>query len=236
MIVIIPALNEEDSIGLVLQEIPMKRVKQVIVVNNDSSDQTACVATKHGAHVVHEPIRGYGKCCLTGIAEARKDPADIVVFLDGDYSDHPEEMDQLLSKLDSGYDFVIGSRMLGKAKPGALLPQARFGNWLATTLTKWFFGGVAFSDLGPFRAIKWSSLERIKMCDEDFGWTMEMQVKAISFGLKYTEVSVSYRKRVGVSKITGTVCGTIKAGYKILYTIFKYRILSWIKSSSFSSK
>jgi len=224
-VVVIPALNEEKSIGSVIEDIPKQRVQQIIVVDNGSTDQTASVATKAGAIVVAESKRGYGQACLTGIALAAKQPPKYLIFLDGDYSDDPTEMSLLHEKLDTGYDFVVGSRLLGKAEPGAMLPQALFGNKLATFLTKLFFGGEKFTDLGPFRGISWDALQKIKMCDTNFGWTMEMQIKAITHKLKYTEVSMSYRQRVGVSKISGTISGTIKAGYKILFTIFKYRFL-----------
>ena len=224
-VVVIPALNEEKSISLVLNDIPKDRIHEIIVVNNGSTDKTAIEAENSGALVIHEPNRGYGMACLTGIEKAKKYRPKNIIFLDGDYSDDPKEMTLLFEKLDNGYDFVVGSRLLGKAEPGAMLPQALFGNRLATFLTKLFFGGEKFSDLGPFRAITLEALQKIKMRDTNFGWTMEMQIKAITHNLKYTEVSMSYRNRVGISKISGTVSGTIKAGYKILYTIFKYRFL-----------
>ena len=223
--IVIPALNEEKSISSVINDIPKDRIQQIIVVDNGSTDSTAAKATQAGAIVIKESKRGYGQACLTGIAQASKTPPKYLVFLDGDYSDDPTEMTLLHEKLDEGYDFVLGSRLLGKAEPGAMLPQALFGNKLATFLTKLFFGGKKFTDLGPFRGITWQALQKIKMQDTNFGWTMEMQIKAIQHHLKYTEVSMSYRKRVGVSKISGTISGTIKAGYKILYTIFKYRFL-----------
>ncbi|MCG8608137.1 glycosyltransferase family 2 protein [bacterium] len=223
VVVIIPAFNEEQSIGMVLRDIPMELVHEVIVVDNHSSDDTAAVAKSGGATVVSEPRRGYGNACMAGIAHAKKSRPDTIVFLDGDYSDYPEEMRDLVAKIQEGFDLVIGSRMMGKAEPGALLPQARWGNRLAVSLIKLLFGGE-FTDLGPFRAIKWSKLLELKMRDPTFGWTVEMQVKAAKFGLRTTEVPVRYRARVGVSKITGTMSGTIKAGYKILYTIFKYAL------------
>lgn len=223
VVVIIPAFNEEDSIGLVLGDIPRELVDSVIVVDNASSDATAEVAERCGAVVVFEPKRGYGRACLAGIERASVLEPDVVVFLDADYSDYPQELGQLLDKVQAGYDLVIGSRMLGKAEPGALLPQARWGNRLAVCLIRHLFG-VEYTDLGPFRAVKWSRLMRLKMTDQSFGWTVEMQIKAAKLGFRVTEVAVSYRARVGVSKITGTVSGTIKAGFKILYTIFKYAI------------
>lgn len=223
-LVIIPAFNEEKSIGLVLQDIPKGLISKIIVVDNNSDDSTAMVAKKAGAIVLKESQRGYGKACLTGINYARKLHPDAVVFLDADYSDYPEEMERLLNKLRESNDLVIGSRVLGNSEKGALLPQARWGNFLAVTLIKLFFG-QKYTDLGPFRAIKWSKLMELEMQDENFGWTVEMQVKAAQKGFKISEVPVSYRKRIGVSKVTGTILGTIKAGYKILYTIFKYLLV-----------
>jgi len=221
VVVIIPAVNEERSIGLVLQDIPQDLVSEVVVVDNGSTDETETVAREHGATVITEDRRGYGRACLAGIAHVRSLQPDVVVFLDADYSDFPEEMRLLLQKISEGYDLVIGSRTLGRADAGALLPQARLGNLLAVSLIRFFFG-YRFTDLGPFRAITWSALMHLDMKDTNFGWTVEMQVKAAKSGLKTTEVPVSYRKRIGVSKVTGTFSGTVRAGYKILYTIFKY--------------
>jgi glycosyltransferase involved in cell wall biosynthesis len=200
-------------------------VQEVVVVDNNSSDGTAAVAKSSGAAVVFEPKKGYGNACLAGMAHAKKLNPDTVVFLDGDYSDYPDDMYDLVAKIQEGYDLVIGSRMLGRAEPGALLPQARWGNRLAVSLIRLLFGSK-FTDLGPFRAITWPKLVELEMRDPTFGWTVEMQVKAAKLGLKTTEVPVRYRARVGVSKITGTVSGTIKAGYKILFTIFKYALTS----------
>jgi glycosyltransferase involved in cell wall biosynthesis len=217
--VIIPVLDEEESIGKVLRDIP-DGVRQVVVVDNGSRDRTAEVAREMGALVVCEPRRGYGQACLTGIAHL--DNPDIVVFLDGDYSDHPEEMPALVAPLVAGEaDMVIGSRILGERERGALLPQARFGNWLSTLLIRLIFG-VSFTDLGPFRALRYDALRRLAMQDRDFGWTVEMQVKAARLGLRWVEVPVRYRRRIGVSKITGTLSGTLRAGHKILWTIFRY--------------
>ena len=219
--VIIPVFNEQDAIEKVIGDIPTDRVNEIIVVDNGSTDQTAKRAVAAGARVVRESRRGYGSACLKGIAATRE--PDVVVFLDGDYSDHPDEMPYLLDPiLEKGVDLVIGSRVLGKSEPGALMPQARFGNWLATRLIRWFYG-MSYTDLGPFRAIRADALTQMDMQDKTFGWTVEMQVKAAKLGLKAEEVPVSYRRRIGVSKITGTVSGTLKAGWKILYTIFKYR-------------
>lgn len=221
--VIIPVFNEEQSVGKVIQDLPQNKVREVVVVNNGSLDASGAVAGQAGATVLSEPQKGYGKACLTGINYlSRKDePPQIVVFLDGDYSDHPEELPYVVMPIENGSsDFVIGSRLKGYAEPGALLPQARFGNTLATTLIKWIYG-YHFTDLGPFRAIKWDKLLALGMKDEDFGWTVEMQVKAAKKKMLCQEVPVSYRKRVGVSKVTGTLKGTFSAGYKILYTILK---------------
>ena len=218
--IIIPAFNEESSIGLVLDALPQETIHEIIVVNNNSTDDTARVATEHGARVVDEPQRGYGSACLRGMSEL--DAPDIVVFLDGDFSDFPEEIVELVNPIEKGKsDFVLGSRMILPESRMALLPQARYGNRLAVFLIKLFFN-YSFTDLGPFRAIRYSSLMDIGMQDTDFGWTVEMQVKAVKNGLRIQEVPVKYRERIGVSKITGTVSGTFKAGTKIIYTIFKY--------------
>lgn len=223
--VIIPAYNEEKSIGLVLADIPEELVREVIVCNNNSTDQTAMVAQRAGATVVDQPRKGYGSACLKGMEYIRQKPEqdqpDIVVFLDGDYSDHPEEMSLLVQPiLEEGMDLVIGSRATGAMEKGAMMPQQVFGNWLATNLIRLFYN-YNFTDLGPFRAIRWDKLEAIQMEDPDFGWTVEMQVKAAKYKLQCTEIPVSYRKRVGVSKVSGTIRGTILAGHKILWTIFK---------------
>ena len=218
--IIIPAFNEESSIGLVLDALPQDKIHEIIVVNNNSNDDTARVATEHGARVVEEPRKGYGSACLKGIDEL--DAPDIVVFLDGDFSDFPEEIVELVNPIEKGdADFVLGSRMILPESRRALLPQALYGNRLAVFLIKLFFN-YSFTDLGPFRAIRYKSLMAIGMQDIDFGWTVEMQVKAVKNGLRIQEVPVKYRERIGVSKITGTVSGTFKAGTKIIYTIFKY--------------
>ncbi|HYV40946.1 MAG TPA: glycosyltransferase family 2 protein, partial [Thermoanaerobaculia bacterium] len=174
--------------------------------------------------LVRESRRGYGSACLAGLAALEASPPDVVVFLDGDYSDHPEEMPELLSAIDRGADLAIGSRTLGRRERGALLPQARLGNLLACVLIRLLYG-YRYTDLGPFRAIRWDACRRLRMRDPDFGWTCEMQVKALREGLAVTEVPVSYRRRVGISKITGTVWGTVRAGYKILWTIVRIGIV-----------
>ena len=218
--VIIPAVNEEPSIGKVIAHVPKEIVQEIIVVDNGSTDRTAKAAQLAGARVVREDRRGYGYACLAGIAALAA--PDIVVFLDGDYSDHPSEMPTLVRPiLDGEADMVIGSRIRGVYEKGALLPQARFGNALATCLIKLLFG-VNYTDLGPFRAIRYHRLLEMEMQDKTFGWTVEMQIKAAKMGVRVCEVPVSYRKRIGQSKITGTMAGTIKAGYKILTTIFRY--------------
>jgi glycosyltransferase involved in cell wall biosynthesis len=221
--VIIPAYNEEESLPHVLNDLPRNRLHQVIVVDNRSTDRTSEVARENGATVVYEKRRGYGQACLSGM-DALDNP-DIVVFLDGDYSDFPEEIDLLVEPILRGEaDFIVGSRMLLEESRRALLPQARYGNQLAVFLIRIFFGH-RFTDLGPFRAIRYESLQRIGMRDKDFGWTVEMQIKAVQKGLRIREVPVRYRMRIGVSKITGTVSGTLRAGIKIIYTIFKYLII-----------
>ncbi|MBP9151776.1 MAG: glycosyltransferase family 2 protein [Flavobacteriales bacterium] len=222
--VIIPAYNEADAIGLVLNEIPKGLVRNVVVANNNSTDATAEVAEKHGAIVVFEPKAGYGNACLKAmdfIAQQEVKP-DIVVFLDGDHSDYPEQLNEVVAPiLDGKADLVIGSRALGKSESGSLTPQQVFGNWLATRLLKLFYG-VKFTDLGPFRAVRYESLLALEMNDPTYGWTVEMQIKAAKQKLKCVEVPVNYRVRIGQSKVSGTVKGTIGAGYKIILTLIKY--------------
>ncbi|MFK7757249.1 MAG: glycosyltransferase family 2 protein [Flavobacteriales bacterium] len=223
--IVIPAFNEEESIPLVLADIDKSLVSNVIVVNNNSTDNTVEAAENAGAIVVHETHQGYGAACLKGIAHVNQTQprADIIVFMDADYSDYGEEISQLVEPIISGeVDFTIGSRALGKREKGAMMPQQLFGNWLATGLLKLFYG-VRFSDLGPFRAIRLSTLNALQMKDQDFGWTVEMQIKIAKQKIPYKEFPARYRKRVGVSKITGTLKGTILAGYKIIYTLIKYR-------------
>lgn len=223
--VAIPAFNEELSLPLVLEAIPRPPVRRVVVADNASSDRTASVARDGGAVVVSESRPGYGSACLAALAFLRLNgPPQIVVFLDGDFSDHPEELPAVVRPiLDGRADLVIGSRTAGQAERGALLPQARAGNLVACWLIRILYGH-RYTDLGPFRAIRWDALERLEMRDTDFGWTAEMQVKALRQGLSVAEVPVSYRRRVGVSKITGTMRGTLMAGYKILWTVLRY---SW---------
>jgi glycosyltransferase involved in cell wall biosynthesis len=221
--VIIPAFNEEQSIGLVINAIPEEVSKIVVVGNNGSTDQTAAVARKAGAVVVDESRKGYGNACLAGMAylNTLETPPEIVVFLDGDFSDYPGEMTNLIRPIaENDVDLVIGSRVLGNRENGALLAHQQFGNWLAVSMLKWLYG-YRFTDLGPFRAIRYDRLMQLDMQDRNFGWTVEMQVKAAKHGLKCTEVPVSYRKRVGTSKVSGTIKGSVMAGYKIIGTILR---------------
>lgn len=206
-----------------LAAIPRPPVRRIVVADNGSADGTARVAREGGAEVVEAPRRGYGSACLAGLDHLRRTgPPDVVVFVDADYSDHPDELPRLVAPILAGEaDLVIGSRVLGQRERGALLPQARAGNLVACLLIRLFYGH-RFTDLGPFRAIRWDALERLEMSDPNFGWTAEMQVKAVRRGLRSTEVPVSYRRRVGVSKITGTVSGTVRAGYKILWTVARH--------------
>lgn len=223
--VIIPAYNEEGSIGKVVHDIPKDLVQEILVCNNNSKDKTVEVASAAGAIVLTEKRQGYGYACLCGMEYLQKSDKkpDIVVFLDGDYSDYPEEIALVIAPIiEQDMDMVIGSRALGKRESGSMTIPQIFGNWLATTLIRWFYG-IKFTDLGPFRAIKYEKLLSLEMCDKTYGWTVEMQVKAAKQKLKCCEVAVNYRKRIGYSKVSGTVKGTIMAGYKIITTIFKYR-------------
>ncbi len=225
IVVIIPAYNEENSIAKVVTDIPAGLVDEVIVVNNNSNDNTDINAQNAGATVLHEDKPGYGYACLKGIEYAKQlQPLpDIVVFIDADYSDHPEEMPLLVQPiLNDRMDMVIGSRALGKKEKGSMTIPQVFGNWLATRFLKTFYN-VSYTDLGPFRAIRYDKLLAINMQDTTYGWTVEMQVKAAKLKMKTIEVPVSYRKRIGISKISGTIKGTVLAGYKIITTIFKYR-------------
>jgi glycosyltransferase involved in cell wall biosynthesis len=221
--VIIPALNEEAAIGGVVAAIPAW-VDDIVVVDNGSTDATAAIARDRGARVIREPQRGYGAACLAGLA-ALTDP-DIIVFMDGDGSDVPSEMALLVDPIIKNQaDLVIGSRVLGAREPGALTPQARFGNWLACRLM-YLFWGKKYTDLGPFRAIRRRALAGLDMRDRNYGWTVEMQVKAVRRGLRVRETPVSYRRRIGASKISGTLRGAMGAGTKILYIIFREAFFS----------
>ncbi len=220
--VIIPVFNEEQSLPKVLADIPADLVDSVFVVDNGCTDRSPELALAAGAVVVKEPRRGYGSACLAGIAAAQT--FDVLIFLDGDYSDYPEDMRSLVNPVFSGAaDMVIGSRMLHSESRRALLPQARFGNWLASVLMRLLFG-IHCTDLGPFRVVRRDALMRLKMQDRDFGWTVEMQIRSRLGGLRVAELPVRYRERIGESKITGTLKGTMMASYKILKTIFAYRL------------
>jgi glycosyltransferase involved in cell wall biosynthesis len=218
---VIPALNEVDSIGLVVADLPRPLVGRVVVCDNGSTDGTAAAARAAGALVVQEPRRGYGAACLKALAALEGDPPDVVLFLDADRSDDPREAAALLAPiLDGSAEFVIGSRTLGGAEPGSMTPAQRLGNRLASALLRVLYGAPT-TDLGPFRAIRWDALRSLDMRDRDFGWTVEMQVKAARRGLRTREIPVRYRRRAGLapSKISGTVRGTLLAGAKILGTI-----------------
>ncbi len=217
--VIIPALNEREAIPGVIEELPKNIVDEIIVVDNGSTDDTAKRASESGARVVREERKGYGAACLKGLAHAAN--ADIIVILDADHSDYPQQITRLLEPIvRDEADFSLGSRVMGRREEGALAPQAYWGNKLATFLIKILYG-YRFTDMGPFRAIRMDSLKELEMKDKDFGWNAEMQVKAVKKGLRIKEVPVDYRKRTGSSKISGTVSGTVRAGAKIIYTIFK---------------
>ncbi|MCY4171344.1 MAG: glycosyltransferase family 2 protein [Bacteroidetes bacterium] len=226
IIVIIPAFNEAEAIGQVIGDIPDDLTSEIVVVNNASTDATEANASSVGATVIDESRRGYGYACLRGLAYVESRNPDLIVFLDGDYSDHSNEMSRLVAPILNGtHDLVIGSRSKGVSEKGALLLQARWGNRLACLLMRWIWG-AEYSDLGPFRAIRYSSLLKLDMRDPTYGWTIEMQIKAHLAGLRITEIPVSYRKRVGVSKITGTLTGTVKASVKILGMIFRFAMIT----------
>jgi len=229
--VIIPAFNEEKSLPAVISFIP-GFVDEIIVCDNGSLDKTAEVAVDAGAVILFESEKGYGAACLKAINYIKTKNFDIVVFIDGDYSDYPEEMGIVVNPIiQDDYDFVVGSRIIGSREKGALLPQAILGNWLASFFIK-IFWGYRYTDLGPFRAIKYTSLLKLDMCDRNFGWTVEMQIKAAKHKLKTIEIPVSYRKRIGKSKVTGTINGSVKASIKILYVIFQ----SLFKNNSQSNR
>lgn len=221
--VVIPALNEENAIGDVIRDLPVW-VDQIIVSDNGSNDNTAAVAEQLGARVVFELEPGYGSACLKGLSAV--DPrVDVIAFIDGDYSDFPEDIHKIVDPIVEGEaDFVLASRAKGLVQKGALTSAQIFGNWLATWLMRRIWA-APYSDLGPFRAIDAALLERLAMEDRNYGWTIEMQIKAVLAGARILEVPARYRQRIGVSKISGTISGSVKAGYKILNTIWKYRKL-----------
>ena len=222
---IIPAYNEADSIEKVIHKLPAL-VTETIVVNNNSTDATAKNASNAGATVLTETRKGYGYACLRGLAyiETQEVKPDIIVFIDGDYSDYPEELTKIIAPiLANEVDFVVGARDKELREEGSMTPQQIFGNWLATLLMRLFFN-ARFTDLGPFRAIRYQQLKELKMEDKTYGWTVEMQLKVLKKKMTYTEVPVRYKKRIGVSKVSGTVKGSIFAGIKILSWIFKYSI------------
>ena len=221
--VIIPAHNEANSIANVINDIP-DMVDEVIVVSNNSNDDTEIVAKKAGATVLTESRKGYGYACLKGMDYITQQPTkpDIIVFLDGDYSDYPEQLPEIVTPiLNNNKDFVIGARVKRLREQGSMTIPQIFGNWLATRLMRWFFGS-RFTDLGPFRAIKYDKLLALNMEDKTYGWTVEMQLKALKQKFDYEEIPVKYRNRIGVSKVSGTLKGAIFAGIKILGWIFKY--------------
>ncbi|GAC1382692.1 MAG: glycosyltransferase family 2 protein [Ginsengibacter sp.] len=222
--VIIPAYNEEKSIDKVILELPVNWVTQIIVVDNNSTDQTSAVAKNAGAIVLKETFQGYGSACLMGIDYLKRQDSkpDIVVFIDGDYSDYPAQLPRLIHPiLTEDFEMVIGTRMKGNVEKGALTVQQVIGNKIASFLLNKLYR-VKYSDLGPFRAIKYDSLISLNMIDKTYGWTVEMQIKAAKLKMKTCEVAVDYKKRIGFSKISGTISGTVKAGFKIIYTILKY--------------
>ena len=219
--IVIPTYNEEAALPAVLGELPRTPEADVVVVDNGSTDRTFEVAQAAQVKVIHEPRRGYGQACQAGLRAIRPE-SEVIVFLDGDHSDYPEDLPMLLAPIERGEaDLVIGSRILGSAQPGSLTPQQRFGNWLATRLLAWRFGR-RLTDLGPFRAIRTSALLQLRMRDVRFGWNVEMEMKALKAGLRVLEVPVRYRPRIGQSKISGTALGTILAGVDIMMTIAKY--------------
>lgn len=222
--VVIPALNEEQALPEVLAAIPRPPVRRVIVADNGSTDRTAHVAALGGAEVVTEPERGYGAACLRALARLAEDPPEVVVFIDGDRSDDPSEMPGLVAPIARGEaDFVIGSRTRGVREAGSLSPQQRVGNAVACAALRFMYD-VRYTDIGPFRAIRWEALDRLGMVDRNYGWTIEMQIKAARAGVRHSEVPVRYRRRIGTSKVSGTVRGTLGASRKILWCLARYAL------------
>jgi glycosyltransferase involved in cell wall biosynthesis len=224
--VIIPAYNEEKAIAHVIAAIPSS-VFEIIVISNNSTDNTIAVAKNAGATVLIEKKMGYGYACLKGLEyiSNQEIKPDIVVFIDGDFSDFPEELTQLVTPIiDENIDFVIGSRTATLREKGSMTPQQIFGNWLACFLMKLFFK-AKFTDLGPFRAIKYETLLALQMQDKTYGWTVEMQLKILKQNFSYVEIPVRYKNRIGISKVSGTIKGTVMAGIKIISWIFKYTFI-----------
>jgi glycosyltransferase involved in cell wall biosynthesis len=227
--IVIPAFNEEKSTPLVIGDIPKTLSHDLVVVNNGSFDKTEKICNDIGVKVINESRKGYGRACLKGIDYFKSKSPDIIVFLDADYSDFPQEIHSLINSIiNDQYDFVLGSRISGKRESGAILPQALIGNKFAVLLIKWFFG-FQYTDCGPLRALRFQKLLEINMQDTTFAWNVEMQSKAIIHNLRINEVPVSYRKRIGVSKITGTFSGTVRAGIKIIFTILKLALINRLK-------
>jgi glycosyltransferase involved in cell wall biosynthesis len=223
LFVVIPAHNEEQSIAKVITEVPIIEKQNIIVVSNNSTDGTEEVALKAGATVLSENRKGYGWACLKGIDYADQQGAEVIVFMDGDYADYPEQMKAVIKPiLEENMDMVIGSRALGNKQKGSMTVPQVFGNWLATNLLKIFYG-AHFTDLGPFRAIKMDALKKLHMSDKTYGWTVEMQIKAAKYNLEFCEVPVDYKARIGTSKVSGTLKGAVLAGIKIIFAVFKYK-------------
>lgn len=221
--VVIPAYNEEQSIAKVIKDIPFLPRENIIVVNNNSTDRTHEVVTSTGAISLFEERKGYGWACLKGCDFVKSKNGEVIVFLDGDYSDYPQQLTDVIAPIyTQNMDMVIGSRALGEREKGAMTFPQVFGNWLASRLMHLFYG-VKYTDLGPFRAIRFEAFERLNMNDKTYGWTIEMQIKAAQKGLKSCEVPVDYKKRIGVSKVSGTVKGALMAGIKIIFAVFKYK-------------
>lgn len=221
--VVIPAFNEEKSIGKVINDIPHVSRQNIIVVNNGSTDSTQKVVEDAGATALFEPRKGYGWACLKGCALVEELKGETIVFLDGDYSDYPEQLPRVIAPIyEQNMDLVIGSRALGNREKGSMTIPQEFGNWLASKLLKIFYG-VNYTDLGPFRAIRLESYKSLGMSDKTYGWTIEMQIKAAQKKMKYCEVPVDYKARIGVSKVSGTIKGAVMAGIKIIFAVFKYK-------------
>lgn len=221
--VVIPAFNEEQAIDKVILEIPNVPRKNIIVVDNGSTDNTKQVIESTGATALFEPRKGYGWACLKGCAHVEEMKGETIVFLDGDYSDYPEQLTRVIAPIyENNMDLVIGSRSLGKREKGSMTVPQQFGNWLSSKLLKIFYK-VNYTDLGPFRAIRLDSYKKLGMRDKTYGWTIEMQIKAAQNNMKYCEVSVDYKTRIGTSKVSGTIKGAVMAGIKIIFVVFKYK-------------